>query len=365
VKFLFLSSLAHLALDPQANRVSGGAELQVALLAKELAKRGLDVVVAGGDTGQADNVVHHGVKTRPAGKFHTGGLLDSLTALPRVCRLLKEERPDYVLVLGWTSWLYILHLLRPIFGFQLIFICGLDTEVNGEFRRENPVRGWLFEEGMRQSDQRFAMTRLQERLFRDAGMTCAMYRNLILPRTSPRAVDKTVDFLWVARCQPIKQPHRFLDLAESLPQASFEMVCPREDATLWETVQARADKLPNVTFLNGVPYRDVQAHYDAARIFVNTSTFEGWPNSFIQAGQGETPILSLQVRPDTIFDDYQLGTCADGHMATFLRAAREWWADPARTEAMGKEAARFVAELHDNARETDAFLAGLPPREDS
>lgn len=360
MKLFFLSSLAHLALDPQADRVSGGAELQVALLAKELASRGLDVVVAGGNTGQPDNVTLQGVRTRQAGKFHTGGLLDSLTALPRVCQLLREEKPDYVLVLGWTSWLYILHLLKPFFGFQLIFICGLDTEVNGQFRRDNPMRGWLFEEGMQQSDQRFAMTRLQERLFQGAGMSCAMYRNLILPRTSERVAEKVVDFLWVARCQPIKQPHRFLDLAETLPAARFEMICPCEDAALWETVKVRAEKLPNVVFRNGVPYRDVQAHYDAARVFVNTSTFEGWPNSFIQAGQGATPILSLQVRPDTIFDDYALGACADGDVHVFHRAAREWFADPVRTEAMGQEAARFVTELHDNARETDAFLAGLP-----
>lgn len=362
MKLLFLSSFAHLALDPTANRVSGGAELQVALLARELAGRGYDVVVAGGDIGQADNVVFHGVRTRPAGKFHTGGLLDSLKALPRVCQVLREEKPDHVLVLGWTSWLFILHLLKPFFGFRLIFICGLDTEVNGEFRRENPVRGWLFEEGMRRSDQRFAMTKLQERLFRESGMSCALYRNLILPRKGPRTASKTVDFLWVARCQPIKQPHRFLDLAEALPEANFEMICPREDAALWATVEERAAKLPNVTFHNGIPYSEVQVHYDAAKAFVNTSTFEGWPNSFIQAGLAETAILSLQVRPDTIFDDYELGACVDGDMAAFLSTAKAWMAAPVRVAHMGREAGRFVAELHDNVRETDAFLAGLPSR---
>ena len=57
MKILFLSSHAHYALDPKATRVSGGAELQVALLARELAKRGHEVVIVGGDTGQADHRV--------------------------------------------------------------------------------------------------------------------------------------------------------------------------------------------------------------------------------------------------------------------------------------------------------------------
>ena len=55
MKLLFLSSYAHLALDPAETRVSGGAELQVALMARELAARGHDCVLVCGDHGQADD----------------------------------------------------------------------------------------------------------------------------------------------------------------------------------------------------------------------------------------------------------------------------------------------------------------------
>ena len=143
MKFLFLSSFAHLALDPASDRVSGGAELQVALLARELARRGYAVVLAGGDIGQPDGTILQGVKTRVAGKFHTGNAGDTLQALPHVFSVLRQERPTHVLVLGWTAWLFVLHLLKPFFGYKLVFICGLDTEVDGGFRRENPVRGAL------------------------------------------------------------------------------------------------------------------------------------------------------------------------------------------------------------------------------
>jgi len=359
VKLLFLSSFAHLALDPASDRVSGGAELQVALLARELAGRGYPVVLAGGDIGQPDGTILQGVKTRVAGKFHTGSAADTLQALPHVLRVLRQERPTHVLVLGWTAWLFVLHLLKPFFGYKLVFICGLDTEVDGGFRRENPVRGALFEHGMRRCDIRFAMTRLQESLFQKNGMTCALYRNLILPRTAPRTAPKTVDFLWVSRCQPIKQPHLFLDLVEQIPEARCEMICPREDAGLWESVHARAAKLPNLTFHERIPYHQIQGHYDAARIFVNTSRAEGWPNSFIQSGLGETAILSLSVKPDDLFERFQLGALAGGDFAQFAAQARRMHRDRALTDRMGAEAARFVRELHDNAAETDAFLSGI------
>lgn len=359
MKFLFLSSYAHLVLDPESDRVSGGAELQVALLARELAARGHEVIVVGGDIGQNDKTVFDGVKTRTGGRFHTGRLLDAGLALPRIMRVLAEEKPDHVAVLGWTTWLYILLQLRRLFGFRLTFICGLDTEVNGEFRRENPVRGWFFERGVRLADHRFAMSGYQAGQFAAHGQACALYRNLILPGTGGPPRDKPVDLLWVARCQPIKRPMLFLDLAERLPAASCEMICPREDESLWRCVESRARTIPNLTFIERVPYHQIQARYDSAKVFVNTSTFEGWPNSFIQAGLGHAALLSLAVNPDRLFESFKPGIFADGDFEAVVSGARRLLAEDGLLAGARAGSARFVAELHDNGRNTDAFLAGL------
>lgn len=365
MKFLFLSSYAHLVLERNKTRVSGGAELQLALLARELSGRTfrgepVEVVLAGGDTGQPDGVVWDGVRVRNAGNFHTGRPGEMLTSLPRVAHILREERPDWVMALGWTAWLFVLHVLKPWFGGRLGFICGLDTEVNGEFRRENPVRGALFEYALRRCDVRYAMTELQRSLFEKAGLSCGFYRNLILPRQGEPTGEKTVDFLWVSRCQPIKRPELFLDLAAAFPGARCRMVCPPEDAALFAAVRERATGLPNVELIERVPYDEIQAVYDSAKVFVNTSAWEGWPNSFIQAGLGRTALLSLAVNPDRLFLDYRLGICAHGEWARLVEGARWLLENEANWREAGNEAERFVRELHDNRRETDAFLSGLP-----
>ncbi|MEO8206386.1 MAG: glycosyltransferase family 4 protein [Chthoniobacterales bacterium] len=359
MKFLFLSSYAHLVLDPESTKVSGGAELQIALLAHSLAQRSHEVVVVGGDIGQVDGRVLQGVKTRTGGKFHTCNPLDSLSALPRIFRILKEERPDYVFLLGWTAWLFVLLLLKKFFGYKLGFICGLDTEVSGEFRKANPFRGALFEYGVRHSDLRYAMTEDQRSMFHKNGQDCGFYRNLILPRAFPRDEKKSVDLLWVARCQPIKRPHVFLDLVESMPEVTCEMICPCEDQDLWESVRDRAAKLSNVTFHNGVPYHEVQTHYDAARVFINTSEFEGWPNSFIQSGLGYTAIASLSVNPDHLLETYRAGGFANHQVDALKKIAVDLLRDPAALDHAQTEAARFVQELHSNDKNTDDFLAGL------
>ena len=356
---LFHSSHAHLVLERSTTRVSGGAELQVALLARELAGLGIDVMIAAGDTGQPDSSVHDGVRIRNAGKFQTGRLLDTLRSLPRVVRVLREERPEWVFLLGWTTWLFILHVMKPFFGYKLGFICGLDTEVNGGFRRKNPIRGFLFEYAMRRCDVRFAMTRDQRRLFEENGMTCELYRNLILPRSSSRTPEKPIDLLWVSRCQPIKRPHLFLDLAGQLPETRCRMVCPREDVALWNSVTSRAAGIPNVEFIERVPYHEIQRVYDEAKIFVNTSEWEGWPNSFIQSGLGGTALLSLVVNPDRLFETYALGRFCAGDAGRMATEARTMLGDPEALEKMQQESTRFVAEMHDNRKETSAFLAGI------
>ena len=359
MNFFFLSSHAHCALDPSATRVSGGAELQVALLAKELALRGHEAVIAGGDTGQQDGRVFDGVVTRNAGRFHTGGPVDTLMALPKVMRLLAEYRPEFVCVLGWTAWLYILCLLRPVFGYRLVFICGLDPEIDGSFGKTHGWKGRLFERGVAHSDIRFAMSEYQRGLFRNAGLSCGMYRNLILPRAKPRTAPKDIDLLWVGRCQHIKRPHLFLDLVERLPEARCEMICPREDEALWNTVASRAQTLSNLIFRERVPYSEIQERYDRARFLASTSEAEGFPNVMIQAAQGGAGILSLELDPDGLIETFGAGFSAGGDFEHFVAKVRELLAEGENSKRMGDGAQRMVAEWLDNGKNTEAFLEGL------
>lgn len=359
MKFLFLSGHAHLALDPQAQRASGGAELQVALLATELRVRGHQTVLLGADTGQQDGVVWDGVNIRTGGRYDTGGAADTLAALPRITRVLREETPDWVVVYGWTSWLYILCHLRRFLGFRLVFVCALDAEIDGGFRRDHPVRGWMFARGLRQADARLAITEHQARLFRQNGMPCSVTRLLLQKAEFFSGTEKPIDLLWVARCHPVKHPHRFLDLAARLPKARCRMICSVQDKILWQDVRTRAATLPNVEFLETAPYREIQSHFNQAKMFVNTSDREGVPNTFIHSGLGRTAILSLEVDPDGMFATFAAGCCAEKDFERLVSRAESFLSDPAALQTARQESARFVHEWHNNPQNVKAFLAGL------
>ncbi|HEU4679987.1 MAG TPA: glycosyltransferase, partial [Terrimicrobiaceae bacterium] len=300
-----------------------------------------------------------GIRILPGGRFDTGRPLDTLRALPRVARVLRREKPDYVVIYGWTAWLYVLEWLRRLGSFRLAFVCALDAEIDGGFRRANPVRGFLFERGMRLADCRFAITNHQARLFREKGMSCSLTRLLLAQAEASRPGSKSLELLWVARCHPVKRPHLFLDLAERLPDARCRMICSGQDEALWRAVHSRAQKMQNVEFLETVPYREIQRHFDEAKIFVNTSEHEGVPNTFIHSGLGFTAILSLAVDPDGMFQSFQAGRCARGEFESLVSGAIDLLSDSAKLSAAQEEAARFVSEWHNNDANVNAFLGGL------
>lgn len=363
MKILFLSGHAHLALDPTAEGASGGAELQVALLAKELVQRNQEVVVLAADTGQGDALTQQGIRIRNGGRFDTGTLWDTLRALPRIISILREEKPDVVVVYGWTSWLYLLAKMRCWGRYRLLFVCALDSEIDGGFRETHPWRGSLFQKGMELCDIRLAITEDQAALFRAQGMSCSVMRLLLQEKFSPnRVIDvekKSIDLLWVARCNRVKQPLLFLDLAVKFPQARCRMICSNQDEALWHAVKKRASTMPQVEFLEKVPYHDIQSHFDQAKIFVNTSSDEGVPNTFIHAGLGATAIASLKVDPDHMFHHFQAGCCAENKMEKLIKELRRFLSDEKILYRAQQEASRFVCEWHDNKKNVELFLNSL------
>ena len=117
--------------------------------------------------------------------------------------------------------------------------------------------------------------------------------------------------------------------------------------------------MQNVEFLEAVPYREIQRHFDDANIFVNTSEHEGVPNTFIHSGLGFTAILSLGVDPDGMFQNFQAGLCAREEFEGLVNGAIDLLSDPVKLSTAQAEAARFVNEWHDNETNVKAFLGGL------
>jgi glycosyltransferase involved in cell wall biosynthesis len=131
----------------------------------------------------------------------------------------------------------------------------------------------------------------------------------------PARGEAPVSVVWIANLKDAKRPELFVELAGRLQddeRLKFSMVgLPYPDAEKQAAIQARIDTLPNLDYLGAVSQEAVGKLLESAHILVNTSLWEGFSNTFIQAWMRGVAVLTLGVNPDGLLDDGVLGCSCD------------------------------------------------------
>jgi glycosyltransferase involved in cell wall biosynthesis len=115
---------------------------------------------------------------------------------------------------------------------------------------------------------------------------------------------------WVANFKASKNPEIFVDLAASFaddPRVQFVMIGRPGKNEQYAALHKRIDKLPNLTYMGELPVDQVNEQIAQSHIFVNTSTAEGFPNTFIQAWFRSVPVVSCFVDPDRCLSSGKAG----------------------------------------------------------
>jgi glycosyltransferase involved in cell wall biosynthesis len=99
-----------------------------------------------------------------------------------------------------------------------------------------------------------------------------------------------------------------------------------------------------------VAWQDIGRFFEDAKLFVNTSTYEGFPNTFVQAAMQATPILSWAVDPDGVLTRHRIGYCADGSFERLVEETRRLCASESRRADMGRRAWDYARQYHDLQR---------------
>lgn len=189
--------------------------------------------------------------------------------------------------------------------------------------------------------------------------TSEVLPTLYPPATPAAHVRRHV--LWIGRCVGWKRPLAYLDLAKALPSASFVMVSPPYAGAddLHRRVRERATALANVTFHEFVPFAATEALFERALAVVNTSTTEGFPNTFVQAARCGTPVASLAVDPDDVIRTHGLGVIADDDPEALRTGLETLLALDETWRRCSRNALRYFGERHDLTHVAPRFAGWL------
>ena len=158
----------------------------------------------------------------------------------------------------------------------------------------------------------------------------------------------------------MKRPDVLLDVAAKLSQRRFHMVGGplRSAPELFETSRTRAASL-GVHFHGAVAYRETSAMYGRARVFVNTSDVEGFPNTYLQAWASGTPVVAF-FDPDGIIAREGLG--ATVKTAEEMTAAIQLLSrDEAQWHAAHARCLAFIERHYGEAAVLQPYLRSLDP----
>ena len=325
----------------------GGESVQQTLLACALARRGFSVSMVVADHGQQDGQLWRGVRVYKS--YRPGAGLPVLRfAHPRWTGLWSAlRRADaevyYTSCAGMHVGLIAMFCRR--YGRRLIFRAASDPDCD---RARLPVLvkyardRWLYRHGLHRADAILVQSRVQaETLTASYGLRSRTAGMLVDGAAPPSPRD--IDMLWVGNIKQVKRPDRVLDLAMRLHSTKMHIVggeTPGEDAYFRE-FQRRASTIPNIVYHGRLGYQDAGALYGRARLLVNTSDVEGFPNAYLQAWQNGVPVVTL-IDPDGVIARDGLGEVASSP-EQLLGATRALLNDPPAWQAASERCRSYMA----------------------
>jgi glycosyltransferase involved in cell wall biosynthesis len=220
----------------------------------------------------------------------------------------------------------------------------------------------LYRYGLRHVDLILAQTAAQQaRMLHNFGRHSRVVPSMVeLSVGSCEYAQRDIDALWVSNIRRFKRPDLALELATRSPQLRLHMIGgsqPHEEG-YFETIRAQAARLPNVTFHGALPYEDVNAHMARARVFVNTSDAEGFPNTYLQAWARGTPVVAF-FDPDGVIARAGLGRAVHD-LAQMQSAVQELLANPDAWEATSRRCLQYVSARH-GSDALDEYVEALSP----
>lgn len=363
--FVGFETLAVLSRDHNRHNV-GGEQVQHALLARAFARRGHRVSVVCLDYGQPDPLQIDGVTVHKSFKWSDGVPVLRFVhpRLTGIWSALARADADVYYTSCAGMLVGVVAAFARQHGRRTCFRIAHDTDCDpSKLLIPNRRDKWIYEYGLRRMDTILAQSEQQRQaLMKNYGCESVVAGMLVEPqqRDLPLA-ERDIDVLWVNNLRPFKRPDLALELARRLPDLRIHMVggpqMGHED--LYQQMAQDAQSLPNLVFHGRVPYHDVNALYERARVFVNTSDSEGFPNSYLQAWRRGTPVIAF-FDPDRVIAQQGLGD-TPGDVEGMAAAVRTMLADPVRWKQAHDRCQRFMDERFGDDRILEPYRAAFEP----
>ena len=154
----------------------------------------------------------------------------------------------------------------------------------------------------------------QQQLLKNYGRS-----SVIINQMTPLADEKTltesdgfVSVLWVANLKALKRPELFIELARRLKNSNinqkYQMIMiGRIPASYKDLLENAKQEISTFQYLGELSQEEVNDALSKPGILINTSVYEGFSNTFVQAWMRKVPVISMNSDPNATLSVHKLG----------------------------------------------------------
>lgn len=355
-------------------RTEGGGELQLALLAKTLAKAGHEVVVIDFVINN-DFVSDEGIKFFKIEGWNKGiRLIRSLThRLPNLYRALKAQKADvYYCRIRDFRHILCFWAARKV---KAKFVLGLASDLDAmNFTSRlnqflvSPISIWavfnvilieiVYPFLLRNADLVLAQHEGQKNILQKKNIRSLVFFNIIEPvKILKPQNDFPKDFIYVGSLDKRKKFDQFFQVIKKTPSLSYKVIGqPRDKETF--SYYEELKKEQNVSLFGRLNHADTIQQIANSKALISTSPMEGFPNIFIEAWACGIPVFSLYFDPHVI-EKEKLGIVAHGNLDKLIEEMKSYRYD----EEFTKRVKTYVENNHllndKKINEVDEIIKGL------
>lgn len=341
-----------------SNRTFGGATVQMYLLAQELGRNSSfkvsSLICDYNEINFADFEQFNLVKS-----FKEND--NFFVKVSKVHRVISKVKPDVIIQHGLTNESCLMALYCRLRGIKFVFMFASDLEVNKRFQSSGK-KCHLFPLIIYNSHLLVVQNKFQhDSLLMNYSSFKSKFRLIYngFPLKKKKKNQKTI-ILWVARSDKLKNPEFFIKIATMHPDRKFVMICPNSgDNDYYDEIIKLASSVYNVEFVNFVPFNEIDKYFEKSILFINTSDYEGCPQTFIQAVMNSVPIFSLNVNPDDFITNNNCGLVFNGDLYEMSREVGRIIGDSDKWNYFSDNAYKYYFENHNienNAAKLISYL---------
>lgn len=337
----------------------GGAGFQLYLLAKEFAKKkqyDTDFIVA--DYGQNPVENYNNIRVIRSINFQE----NKLTGLFKLLKALNKSNAD----------IYVHRSLDIASGFiatycflrrkKFVYMVAADSETDNS----NEIYNGFISKMLANLTFRLASKVFTQNIAQSTNLKQLKNCENSLLNNSDEIIEQiTVSkkriILWAGKTEKLKRPEIVFHLAEKFPQVLFKMILVttpgREE--YFEEIKKKSENYKNIEFFDFIPAHEIDKFFKEAYIHINTSTKEGFPNTFIHAAKYKTPIVSLCVNPNNFLNESNCGFDCNNSVPEMESNISLLLNDLSVWEEKSKNAFNYALKNHDLKKNFDIFYNAM------